>query len=196
MCTSPAVHGDQRLQLRLGRALLASAAAIFVVLLLLGFAAQPGPGAGGDGPAPAFTLPLIDGGTVTNADFAGQVTVINVWASWCGPCREEAPVLDRVYRESDRARVAFLGVTRNDRPEDSREFIARFDIAFPSAIGDDDFASAYGLRGVPMTFVVAADGTLVARYFGPISESRLRALIADALQRSPLPPAARSGTGA
>lgn len=180
LATDPTV----RLRRRLSRGLAAGSIAIVVLLALFGLAASDG-GGRNDGPAPAFDLPLIGGGRVTDAALVGRVTVINVWASWCGPCREEAPVLARVYADADPTRVAFLGVTRNDQPDDSRAFIERFDIAFPSAVGDGEFARAYGVRGVPMTYVVAADGTLIARHFGPISESRLRALIADALARPP-----------
>ena len=193
MLAVPPSNHDDRLRRRLSRGLAAGSVAIVVVLVLFGLAASEGTGGSG-GPAPAFDLPLIDGGRVTHTDLAGRVAVINVWASWCGPCREEAPVLARAYRDADPARVVFLGVTRNDQVDDSRDFIARFGVLFPSAIGDGAFASAYGVRGVPMTYIVAPDGTLVARHFGPINESRLRALIADALSRPPA--ASASGPGA
>lgn len=134
-------------------------------------------------PAPSFDLPLLTGGRITNADLAGRVAVINVWASWCPPCREEAPALRRAYEAADPDRVVFLGVAHNDTPDAARGFIEDFDVRYANAIEDGSFGRAIGVRGIPMTFVLDADGLIVATHFGPISESRLTALIEDALAR-------------
>jgi cytochrome c biogenesis protein CcmG/thiol:disulfide interchange protein DsbE len=112
------------------------------------------------------------------------VVVINVWASWCPPCRAEAPVLRRVEASVDRDRVIFLGLARNDDPSDSRDFVAKHQLPFLNAIDDGGFGRALGVQGLPTTFVVDASGGIVARHFGPISESKLTVLIAEALARS------------
>ena len=167
---------------RLSRWLLAGSVAIFATLLVLGLSA----GAGGREAyraAPTFDLPLLSGGRITNADIAGRVTVINFWASWCAPCREEAPALRRVHEAADPERVFFLGVARNDTAEAARGFIADFDVGYANAIEGGSFGRALGVRGIPMTFVLDAEGLIVASHFGPISESRLSVLIEDALAR-------------
>ena len=166
----------------LSRWLPGGSAALFVALLVLGLSA----GASGPAvrrPAPSFDLPLLTGGRITNADLAGRAAVINVWASWCPPCREEAPALRRVYEASDPDRVVFLGVASNDTPDAARGFIEDFDVRYANAIEDGSFGRALGVRGIPMTFVLGTDGLIVATHFGPISESKLTALIEDALAR-------------
>jgi len=173
----------ERLRRRLARGLALAGAALALALLVLGLAAgAPGASLAGE-PPPAFALGGLDGPGVTNADLAGRVAVINVWASWCPPCREEAPALRRVHAAEDPARVAFLGVVSDDTAARARSFAERYALPYPNALDDGSFARAYGVRGLPMTFVLTADGAVLARHFGPIGESRLRALIADALAR-------------
>lgn len=182
--TPPATLARAR---KLGWVLLGAAAVVLVVLAIRGVA-DGSPHASGTGMrAPAFVLPLLDGadGSSVNAhDLAGRATVINVWASWCPPCREEAPALRRAHENADPERVTFLSVVRNDSEHSARDFIERFDLAFPQVIDDGSFARAYGVRGIPMTFVIDPSGHVSARHFGPISESRLAVLIEDALTRS------------
>jgi len=159
-----------------------------VVLLALGWlgllATQPPPSIAGS-PAPPFDLEALNGdGRITSADFEGRVAVINAFASWCAPCREEAPVLRRAYEEADPARVAFLGVAHTDRRDDATRFLEEFDLTFPAAFDEGSFGRDFGVRGLPMTFVLDASGNVIATHFGPVSESRLTALIEDALSRS------------
>jgi thiol-disulfide isomerase/thioredoxin len=172
----------ERLRTRLSRAFAGIAAVLLVTLLLFGLAASEGEPESSI--APAFDLELLDGGRVTNETLLGRAAVVNVWASWCPPCREEAPILRRVSEDSDPERVAFLGVIRNDDEDDARRFVADHDLAYPNAIGTDSFAGDFGVRGLPMTFVIGPSGRIVARHFGPISESRLVAMIEDALARA------------
>jgi cytochrome c biogenesis protein CcmG/thiol:disulfide interchange protein DsbE len=171
------------LRRRLSRALLAGGLGLFAILFLLGLDSRdPATFAQGE-PLPAFDLERLDGGRLTNADVAGRVMVINVWAAWCPPCRAEAPVLKRVEVAADSERVAFLGVARDNDPDESRDFLEDHGITFLNATGDGSFARALRVSGLPTTFVVDASGDIVARHFGPISESKLTVLIADALAR-------------
>jgi cytochrome c biogenesis protein CcmG/thiol:disulfide interchange protein DsbE len=136
-------------------------------------------------PLPAFDLANLSGdGRVTNEVLAGRVAVINVWASWCAPCREEAPVLRRVSERADPRAVVVFGVAHTDTASDAREFVEEFAIEYPNALDDNSLGRALGVRGLPMTFVVDAQGVVVAKHFGPITETRLTALIEDALARS------------
>lgn len=184
----------EALRRRLSRWLGVSAIAIFALLALLGLSSGTGLARSSD--APAFDLPLLGGGRVTSAELLGRAVVINVWASWCAPCREEAPMLRRVHGAVDPERVVFLGVIRNDREQDAQRFVEDFGLPYANAIGDGDFARRFGVRGIPMTYVIDAGGRMVARHFGPISEQRLTALIEEALARGSAPGegAAESGS--
>ena len=130
--------------------------------------------------APAFSLAGLHSGTVTSDDLRGEPVVINVWASWCPPCREEAPTLSRLAAEFDGAGVHFLGVVKDDVAANARAFVAEANLDFPHVIDDGSFDRTYGVQVLPTTYVVDANGGLVAVHTGPISEARLRVLIAEA----------------
>jgi len=166
-----------------GSALVAS------VVLSLVFSAR-GPGSSSAGidrsvagtRVPAFTLPGLSGGTLRSNDFDGRVTVINFWASWCVPCREEAPVLASLVRAWSPEGVRFLGIVENDTVAAARRFERRHRLPWPSAIdGDRGVADAFGVRGVPESYIIGADGQLVAKVLGRLHEGQLDGAIAGAL---------------
>ncbi len=182
--STPAPPGDAERARRLAWLLLGAAAIVLAVLAGKGAQAGAPRGPLSGQAAPAFALPLLDGGDATGVssrDFAGRATVINVWASWCPPCREEAPALRRAHEAADPGRVTFLGVVRNDSESSARDFAERFSLLYAQAVDDGSFARAYGVRGLPMTFVIDPAGRLTATHVGPISESRLAVLIEEAL---------------
>ena len=183
--------GTARLRRRLQRGLLGGAGALLLLLLVLGLNARALDAAPPGEPAPAFTLPRIGGGEVSSTDLRGRVVVINVWASWCPPCRAEAPALRNAFADADPSQVVFLGVSRDDDVSDAAGFVDEFDIPYENAIGDRDFARAFAIRGLPTTIVLDATGAYVGTHFGPISESRLAVLVADAVTLSRL----RDGAG-
>jgi len=126
----------------------------------------PGPRVGE--PFPALDLPALDGPPLNLGDYRGQVLVLNVWATWCGPCREEMPSLQRLSDRFPAGRLAVVGLTVDEDTNLAREFLLKYDIRFPSA-SDPAGGVAEGLLGViayPDTFIVAADGTLVERVSG------------------------------
>ena len=139
---------------------------------------------------PDFELPVYEryaaefGPIFSLAEARGRPMVINFWASWCGPCYEEAPHLQRAWeRYGDE--VLFVGIQTQDRDARAagRSFIDRFDLTFPNLFdGDSRVSIAYGLFGVPETFFVHADGTLQHKYAGPVTTSILDEQI-GALQR-------------
>lgn len=168
--------------------LLAAAGLVLLSLGWLGLLATRPPDSIAGHPAPPFDLEALHGdGRVTSADLEGRVAVINAFASWCAPCREEAPVLRRAFATADPDRVALLGVAHTDRRDDAIRFLEEFDLTFPAALDDGSFGRDFGVRGLPMTFVLDAAGNVIATHFGPISESRLTALIEDALSRGASP---------
>jgi cytochrome c biogenesis protein CcmG/thiol:disulfide interchange protein DsbE len=136
------------------------------------------------GVAPDFTLYTFGGDEITLSELRGQVVVINFWASWCPPCKEEAPYLEQMWRKYKDQGVVFLGVDYVDTEPEALAYIAEFDITYPN--GPDlrtDISQAYRIQGVPETFFVAKDGTLkgvkVGPLFPPELEDRIEELIAD-----------------
>jgi cytochrome c biogenesis protein CcmG/thiol:disulfide interchange protein DsbE len=126
------------------------------------------------GPAPDFTLPLFEGGDITLSDLKGQVVVVNFWASWCIPCRDEAPFLEQAWRKYRDQGVIFIGIDYLDTDKEAQAFLAEFGVSYPN--GPDlgtKIAEQYHLTGVPETFFIAKDGHLGDMEIGPLTEGRL-----------------------
>lgn len=136
-----------------------------------------------DGQAPGFTLPLLgEDGTWTLSDHRGEVVVINFWGSWCGPCRDEAPMLQRAYEFFQDRGVVFIGMDVKDIESDALAFIEEFGITYPSVMDiGGKMEVAYRTQGVPETFVVGKDGDIVKFFFAQPRESDLYAAIEEAL---------------
>ncbi|MGE4427018.1 MAG: TlpA family protein disulfide reductase [Solirubrobacteraceae bacterium] len=107
---------------------------------------------------------LAGGASRSLADYRGQIVVLNFWASWCRPCESEAPLLGRAHRELRRTGAGtVLGVTYNDSPKDSREFVSKYRLSYPSLLDPGtDFAQQYGVRALPETFFIDREGRIRA----------------------------------
>lgn len=159
-------------------------------LSLIGFGLiRQGAGAKPDGvsrinrPATDFTLTLFSGEKVTLSSLKGRPVVLNFWASWCPPCRDEAPTLEKVWRNYKDKGVVFIGVDIQDTEQKALAFIQEFDITYPN--GPDTggrIASNYGITGVPETFFINRDGIIVSRWIGAISEKMLVSRIEDIMR--------------
>lgn len=128
--------------------------------------------------APDFTLTTFDGETVRLADYRGRPVVLNFWASWCPPCREEAPMFGRLATDHA-GHVAVLGVNVRDRDVDARGFLAEFSVTYPTGPDKSGIEGRYGVVGLPTTVVIAADGTIDRIWLGPIEERELVAMIEE-----------------
>jgi cytochrome c biogenesis protein CcmG, thiol:disulfide interchange protein DsbE len=142
-------------------------------------------------PAPPTSLPPLpalerDGKAVPgidSADFKGEVTVVNVWASWCVPCREEAPLLMNLAADR-RLRVA--GINYKDEPDNARRFLGRYGNPFAANGIDRNGRTAieWGVYGVPETFVVGRDGHIAYKLIGPITSDNLDKALKPAIEKA------------
>jgi peroxiredoxin len=118
--------------------------------------------------AEPFSLATPGGGTVRLADHRGKVVMINFWATWCPPCLEEMPAMERLYRRQKDAGFTLVAVSVDAEPAKVTPFVTQHKLTFP--IGLDprmDLANAYAVRALPSSFIVARDGTLAALAIGP-----------------------------
>ncbi|HMM90463.1 DsbE family thiol:disulfide interchange protein [Bradyrhizobium sp.] len=142
-------------------------------------------------PAPQTTLPALDGllhngGQVPGLDsatFKGKVSVVNVWASWCVPCHDEAPLLTALARDT---RLQIVGINYKDSPDNARRFLGRYGNPF-AAVGVDSNGRAsieWGVYGVPETFVVGRDGTIRYKLVGPVTPANLDSVLKVEIEKA------------
>lgn len=136
---------------------------------------------GDPGPLRAAWGRAAGDGTVDLAELRGTPVVLNYWASWCVPCRDEAPLLQRAWLRSRSAGVLFLGLDMQDATEDARVFIREFGLSFPHVRdGTNRTARRWGVTGIPETFFISRQGRIVAHVIGALDEAQLAAGIAAA----------------
>lgn len=171
--------------------------AVFVALAVLFFVRLAGPAPGNLPSAlagkqiPDFSLPPLDGlmqdgvqvPALSASSLKGRVSIVNIWASWCGPCREEHPFLLALSKNT---RINLVGINYKDDPENARRFLGTFGNPF-SAVGRDSTgrtAIDWGVYGVPETFIVAADGTILYRHVGPLTAEAIAGPIQNAIEKA------------
>lgn len=177
-------------RLRLG----AQAAAVAVVVALLGLLAWKvvvGSGdevteslaSGGRPQAPDFTLPNLTGpGELSLVSLRGKVVVLNFWASWCIPCKEETPLLQRSWRRWQGRGVVFVGVNAKDFRRDAREFTRRYRVTYPNVYdGKGSTLGHYGVTAFPETYFLDAKGRVVYRIAGAVTDA---AEVDDGIKRA------------
>lgn len=150
---------------------------IIVVGIALARRGQPTNGA-----APDFTATTFDGQTLRLSELRGQVVVLNFWASWCGPCREEAPTLQALSTEYAERGVVFVGIAYAEEDANSLAFMREFGITYPNAPDRGTIISEnlYGITGVPETFIIDQRGQVAQFIPANVSEAQLRSIL-DAL---------------
>jgi cytochrome c biogenesis protein CcmG/thiol:disulfide interchange protein DsbE len=139
-----------------------------------------------DAPAPDFELPLLEGaGSLRLSSLRGRVVVLNFWASWCSPCRLEAPDLQAAWEDYRHRGVRFVGVDELDDRFAARGFVREFKITYPSVFDPSgSLADDYGFIGLPATFVIDARGTVRYRFQGFVDGETLRTSLDEVLDRS------------
>jgi thiol-disulfide isomerase/thioredoxin len=184
-------------------------AALTGLVLLLGLSAcstAPETGAGfvsGDGsitildPAQRQLAPEavgvdLNGDPLKLSDFAGQIVVLNVWASWCAPCRAEAGALEEVALQFDGKGVQFIGLNTRDSQAAAQAFTRNFGVTYPSLVDTDGriqllFNDSLPPQAIPSTIVIDEQGRVAARALGTVTSATLRAMIEPLLEESALP---------
>jgi cytochrome c biogenesis protein CcmG/thiol:disulfide interchange protein DsbE len=142
-------------------------------------------------PAPKTDLPPLaglerDGKPVpglTNATFNGNVTLVNVWASWCVPCRDEVPQLDQLSKDK---RIQLTGINYKDAPDNARRFLNRYGNPFAAAGVDENGRSSidWGVYGVPETFLIGRDGKIAYKLVGPITAENLAKQLGPEIEKA------------
>jgi cytochrome c biogenesis protein CcmG, thiol:disulfide interchange protein DsbE len=142
-------------------------------------------------PAPQTNLPPVaglerDGTPVPGLDpasFAGAVTVVNVWASWCVPCHDEAPLLLQLAKDS---RLRLVGINYKDGADNARRFLGRYGNPFAAAGADQNGRAAieWGVYGVPETFIVGRDAHIAYKLVGPITEDNLDSVLKPQIDKA------------
>jgi cytochrome c biogenesis protein CcmG/thiol:disulfide interchange protein DsbE len=137
-------------------------------------------------PAPAITLPRLEGGGQRSlADFKGQVVLLNVWASWCPPCKKESPLLQRWHVRMQRSGGTVLGVDTLDVSDDARSFIAEYGLTFPQLHDRDGTTiEKFGVIQYPESFLIDRDGKVAATQRGPVDEAWMRKHVTPLLESS------------
>ena len=142
-----------------------------------------------EGPAREFTLNLFDGRTLSLTDLRGKVVLVDFWASWCPPCRQEASGLAQVYREYEGRGVEFVGIDIWDTDSEAQKYLTRYDVTYPNGLDERGvIAVDYGVTGIPEKYFITPDGHLAKRFIGPMEKEKLRQVL-DVLLES-----ARSGS--
>lgn len=161
----------------MGRWVVLAIAVIFVGLLVYGLI-NAGDRRVEAGVAPDFTLTTFDGETLRLADMAGQVVVLNFWATWCISCKDEAVELELAWQDFKDQNVAFIGVDYLDQEPLNLQWLERYGITYPN--GPDiqgRIYQAYGVTGLPETFIIDQQGNVAKVFVGPTTRAELGAEI-------------------
>ncbi len=124
--------------------------------------------------APEFALPLISGGEVELAKLRGKTVILDFWATWCGPCEVQMPILDALWREVGDERLMIVGISVDTDPAAAvAAWVAERGFEYPIAVGDQDLAMRYGLLGFPSLVLIDPEGRILVRHTGVWSREEI-----------------------
>jgi cytochrome c biogenesis protein CcmG/thiol:disulfide interchange protein DsbE len=131
-------------------------------------------------PAPRFDWPSLEGDRLTPADLLGRVTIVNAWASWCAPCREEMPALVKLWATLADSGLSLLAVNEDARPEEARRWLEEHRLAPPVAFARGKARHTLGYPGLPYTLLIDRDGRIAGKWIGYQGPEQIRAIEAAA----------------
>ena len=124
--------------------------------------------------APSCVAPKVGGQLVSLENYKNKPLVLNFWASWCPPCRDETPGMERIWRKYEDQGVVILGINVQDGEKEAERYISEFGVTFSNALDlDGSITVDYGVTGLPVTFFIDNDSVVTGRWVGSISEDRL-----------------------
>jgi peroxiredoxin len=133
--------------------------------------------------APDFSLTEVGGGQLTLSAYRGNVVLLDFWATWCDPCREETPHFVDLQNKYGARGLQVIGVSMDDSPEPVRDFYKRFQMNYPVVMGSAKIGELYGgVLGLPIAFLIGRDGRIYAKHIGPVSASTFEKEIISLLQ--------------
>jgi cytochrome c biogenesis protein CcmG/thiol:disulfide interchange protein DsbE len=137
-------------------------------------------------PIPDTELATLDGeGTGSVSDYRGEWVLVNVWASWCDPCREESPALQRFYEEHRGQNFTVLGIDSRDVSSEGLAFVEEFGLTYPQLHDSEgDIPDDYGMTGFPESFLIDPEGNVAVARSGPVTSAYLEEAIAPLIEAS------------
>jgi cytochrome c biogenesis protein CcmG/thiol:disulfide interchange protein DsbE len=144
---------------------------------------KPGQPAAAHSMAPDFSLQELNGQSLNLSDYRGKIVLLDFWATWCGPCRDEIPHFVQLQDEYRQQGLQVVGISMDDGPKPVRDFYQQFKMNYPVALGNEKVAEAYGgVLGLPVAFLIGRDGRIHAKYKGEVNMSVLEQEIKTLLQ--------------
>jgi cytochrome c biogenesis protein CcmG/thiol:disulfide interchange protein DsbE len=165
----PAAKGPKQSAVRLWQGIFGLILLVFIILLGARLVQTNQSEQRASGAAPAFSFTTFEGETISSDQLLGKGVVLNFWASWCDPCREEAALLEETWRREQESGIVFLGLDYLDQEPAAKAYLAEFGITYPN--GPDLQSAAarrYGIKGVPETFFIDPQGQITDIVIGPI----------------------------
>jgi len=177
MAITPISQSKINLRLVVVVAGILSAIAIFIIYALVGASSAPATTNIGD-VAPDFSTITPTGEPIRLSDFRGKVVLLNFWATWCGPCRIEMPLFERLYAQTDQNNIVILAVNNRETSEQVTKFAEQIRLTFPLAMDESGaIQDQYSVGAYPMTYVIDTNGVIVDIHYGVFTPAQMQAVV-------------------